>query len=52
MINLITFCDEMADLVDEGRTVNTVCLDFSKAFDTVSNNILIDKLLNYGLDEQ
>lgn len=50
MTNLVT-CDEMAGLVDAGRTVNIVCLDFRKAFDTVSNNILIEKLLKCGLDE-
>jgi len=31
--------------------VNVVCLDFSKAFDTVSHNTLIRKLRKCGLDE-
>ncbi|KAK4832441.1 hypothetical protein QYF61_023165 [Mycteria americana] len=39
-------------LVDEGRAVDIVCLDFSKAFETVSHKILIEELLKYGLDEQ
>ncbi|GAB0186715.1 trace amine-associated receptor 2 [Grus japonensis] len=42
----------MTGLVDEGRTVDIVYLDFSKAFDTVSHKIFIEKLMNYGLDDQ
>jgi len=42
----------MTGLVDEGRAMGIVCFDFSKAFDTVSRKILIEKLLIYGLDKQ
>jgi len=31
--------------------VDVVCLDFSKAFDTVSHNIFLGKLRKCGLDE-
>ena len=31
--------------------MDVVCLDFSKAFDTVSRNILLGKLRKCGLDE-
>lgn len=41
-----------AHLVGEGRTANIFFLDFSKAFGTVSDNLLIDKLLKYGLGNQ
>ncbi|GAB0205790.1 mitochondrial enolase superfamily member 1 [Grus japonensis] len=41
----------MTGWVDEGRAVDVVYLDFSKAFDTVSHNILISKLRKCGLDE-
>jgi len=47
LTNLIAFYG----WVDEGRAVDVVYLDFSKAFDTVSHNILIAKLRKWGLDE-
>ncbi|GAB0180919.1 hypothetical protein GRJ2_000557200 [Grus japonensis] len=49
--NLIAFYDGMTSWVDEGRAVDVVYLYFSKSFDTVYYNILIDKLRKCGLDE-
>ncbi|KAK4816784.1 hypothetical protein QYF61_022896 [Mycteria americana] len=52
LTNLINFCDEGTGLVDDWRAVDIVYLAFSKAFDTVSQRILIDKLLMHRLDKQ
>jgi len=50
LTNLIAFYDGMSGWVDEGRAVDVVYLDFSKAFEPVSCNILIGKLRKCGLD--
>uniref|UniRef100_A0A8C3I187 Reverse transcriptase domain-containing protein n=1 Tax=Chrysemys picta bellii TaxID=8478 RepID=A0A8C3I187_CHRPI len=49
--NLIAFFDRITSLVDKGEAVDVVYLDFSKAFDTVSYDILINKLGKYNLDD-
>jgi len=41
---VISFCDRVIHLVDEGRTVDVVYLDFSKAPGSVSHSILLGKL--------
>jgi len=50
LTNLISFYDQVTCLVDEGKAVDVIYLDFSKAFGTVSNSILLEKMAAHGLD--
>ncbi|GAB0207002.1 mitochondrial enolase superfamily member 1 [Grus japonensis] len=50
LTNLISFYDQVTHLVDEGKAVDVIYLDFGKAFNTVSHSILLEKLAAHGLD--
>lgn len=43
----ISFCDEMAGFVNNGRPVGIIDLDFSKIFATFSDSILTGKLRRF-----
>jgi len=50
LTNRISFSDQMTRLVDEGKAVDVIYLDFRKAFGTVPHSILLEKLAAHGLD--
>ncbi|KAJ7425136.1 RNA-directed DNA polymerase from mobile element jockey-like protein [Willisornis vidua] len=50
LTNLISFYDQVTHLVDEGKAGDVVYLYLSKAFDTVSHSMLLEKLTAHSLD--
>lgn len=52
LTNLMSFFSKITGLVDKGRVVPVVHLDFSKAFNNIPHKIPIEKLLKCWLDEQ
>jgi len=50
LTNLSSFSDQVTHLVDKGKAVDVVYMDFSKAFDTVPHSTLLEKPAAHGLD--
>ena len=48
-VALLTFIDKVIEAIENGEYAIGVYLDFSKAFDTVDHQILLNKLDHYGI---
>lgn len=51
MSNLKAFYYDVTGLIYEGRAVDVVYLDFSKAFNSLSCINLIENLMKYGMNK-
>ena len=49
---VITVCQDTADSVDNGERIDTIIIDFSKAFDLVCHGRLLTKIANSGVDSR
>ena len=52
LTNLIEFFEEVTKMIDEGKAVDVVYMDFSKAFDKVLHGRLVQKVKSHGIRGQ
>lgn len=45
----LSFYDRVPFLVNEGKAMDDICLEFTKAFYTISHSIILEKLAAHGL---
>lgn len=50
LMYLISFYDKVTDLADQGKPINVIFWGYSKAFDTVPHNTLLDNMSSIWLD--
>ena len=48
---LLQCMDYWTDMLDQGHSVDTIYLDFAKAFDSVPHERLLEKVKGYGIRE-
>ena len=51
-MQLVTILNDWTSMLDNGLQIDTFVLDFEKAFDTVSHELLKSKLHSYGVSNQ
>lgn len=51
MTRQIAFCGKLTECLDEVRTVDLIFMDFTKIFNSISNNILVSRFGQYRLLE-
>lgn len=49
MSNILEFLDKVTKMVDSGKNIDVIYLDFAKAFDKVPHQRLLQKLKNHGI---
>jgi hypothetical protein len=49
---VITVCQDIADQLDNGSSINAIIIDCSKAFDLVSHDRLLTKITALGVDSR